>query len=1090
MTDIAITAMTGVFPGPAGAVSIEQFGTNILHARRAALRPLQPKWNVPRERYFHPEPGVANRTYLDSGYTIADPSGPTQFDFGRRLLTDLMDRVSGTALPPPHRLGLCLAMMWTEPRYYVEDIRRVLGDDAVVRGADGVVRDHASLMSSLGQAAGIAGPCLGVDAACASSLYALDAALGFLQTGRADAMVVVGLNASVPLFMYLGFAKLRALSPKAEILPFSSDASGIVPSEAVAAILVEPLEQALAAQRTPLAIVRALGLSADGGDRSVFAPSPAGQRLAYERAYAAVDPATIDYIEAHGVATPVGDETELDALDRFFAPHRQQLPIGSVKALIGHTLPTAGLASIIKAIVMMREQVIPPHVPARPHRRLGGSCLRLPFVSEPWPSRAHPRRIGISAFGFGGSNAHLVLEAHAQASVGPARPQPKRRIAIVAVEAAMGNAHGCAAVADRLGAARPPAPFPWSRFSAPRAIGVDPVVEGHFFPPVLTIDGAPLRMGPAALARLDALQRVGLDLVGRTLDDDVKRESTAVVACSNLGGAISLQMARQYHRLIAGAAANGEGSQLEEFSTESISSSLSSMISGFPAFHFGLKGFHQTLAGGPSCFWDAISLSSHWLGSATTQIALIAGRLIKSPVDLDAAAAQPGEGCVVFLLEDAERCRARGGTPLAVLGDAPAGEPFEICQLDASAAVDARGKAQQTFGFLEEAAGSEAILRSVLTPGQGRRIIEVRRGDLVVQRLMIEKLREAPLGPLQCAAPLPVVFDLVQAQMSSAPPMTRTEEVFAAWQAATTETMRTYFSAQQCLAQLVARGSLPLLESRRAARHVVIERPSVNGREVSARLLVDESNPYFFDHPLDHVPGFLMLEGMLQLVERITSAAAFIRRLELQFKRFCEKAPPPTVRAAAADSSRFLVQVVQQDRQVATGRLEVVEAPPVVAAVSPSRGRAATAALVHKSNRDNVVIGSVQANALRDRCRGEMLLPRPGHALDEGGATDVSALYLLEAGRQFALIVAHEYEGIPLGLPMNLLSLRMALDRPLARGELLHMECARQPISRFGSMTLAHFTLELHSSEGRIGEIVITAQVVSEATYLRQRGRA
>src|SRR5690606_28868663 len=122
----------------------------------------------------------------------------------------------------------------------------------------------------------------------------------------------------LPLFLFVGFSRLRALSPQGAILPFSADASGILIGEGCGAVLLERATPELPA----LADVVGLGLSCDGADRSVFAPGPEGQRRAYEAAYRDVDPAEVDYVEAHGTATAVGDETELMTLDGFFGPRR------------------------------------------------------------------------------------------------------------------------------------------------------------------------------------------------------------------------------------------------------------------------------------------------------------------------------------------------------------------------------------------------------------------------------------------------------------------------------------------------------------------------------------------------------------------------------------------------------------------------------------------------------------------------------------------------------------------------------------------------------------------------------------------------
>src|SRR5262245_33027353 len=160
--------MAGVFPGTNGIASLEQFTANVAQARRAQLRSVQAKWGIPREAYFHPDPGVAYRTYLDRAYTIAENPPVPQLDVGKRVLRDLFSAVAHTTLLAPARTGLCVATMWTEPGYYHEDSRRVLGQvlagEGIERGPFGPGEQNAALA----KAAGLSGPTIGMDAACAS----------------------------------------------------------------------------------------------------------------------------------------------------------------------------------------------------------------------------------------------------------------------------------------------------------------------------------------------------------------------------------------------------------------------------------------------------------------------------------------------------------------------------------------------------------------------------------------------------------------------------------------------------------------------------------------------------------------------------------------------------------------------------------------------------------------------------------------------------------------------------------------------------------------------------------------------------------
>lgn len=1084
---LAITALSGVFPGVEGPASVEQFAKHVACAQPARLRRIKESSGLPRESYFHPVAGTPYRTYLDSAYTISSDPPARQLDLGKQVLRDLFASVTGTPMPASERTGLCLATMWTEPDYYSEDCRRVLGEGFSVDGSFSDAYGPGEQLDKLANAAAIAGPTLGMDTACASSLYAVDAAIGLIESGRADAVAVMGLNANLPLFMFLGFAKLRALSPNAEILPFAANASGLIPSEAVAAILLEPVDQALRSGRKPLALIRGLGLSADGGDRSIFAPSPDGQYLAYERAYTGIDPATIGYIEAHGTATVLGDRTELEVLDRYFSPHQKQtkLPIGSVKALIGHALAAAGMASIVKALLMMRDQMIPPHIPVQPNARIENSCLRLPVRRETWHERDGVHRIGISSFGFGGANAHIVLERFTPSSAIGSQQRLFPSIAIVAAEATVGAAHGCTEVSRRMADGNPAwTPFPWQRFSEKFAGGQARGPEGNFFPEHLTVEGAGLRMGPSALERVDSFQRLGIDLARRVLDAQAypaPLQETAVAFCSNLGGAISLHFARHYQARFAGRSEAGGPLRGGEPSVESIASSLSSLASGFVAYHHGIKGFHQTISGGSASFWEALSLAPYWLDCRSKALILAAGRQVKSPVDIDEAV-QPGEGIIVFLLKTLEECTRTGETPLATIRFSSTSlEPVEISQLEASADRKTRGTAQQACGFLDEATGAESLLHVLLKTGTGVRTIEIRRGTQVKDRLVVEKLREFVPQQLTFAQRLKIEFQTAD----------RSGGEFLAWQRATELALLSFFDAQRTLLKPPA---APTTQRRakltRDPKNIVLDSPRVEAGEAGANLKVDETHPYFFDHALDHVPGILILEGILQLIELMSPEAQHLSGIDLSFKRFCEKHRPISIRATPVGKRRFSIVVMQDGVEAARCEIETstISESETKTGKATARAQAVPRALVHKAYAENVLIGAIHdlIPGLSYRC--DLLPPPSGHILDEGPPSSFLPLYVFETSRQFVMVIAHELQKIPLGLPINLISIRLRMDQPAPRGEPLHFECVRQPVRRLGSMTLADLTVELHRPNGKIGDITIKAQVVDEATYSKQRG--
>ena len=253
-----------------------------------------------------------------------------------------------------------------------------------------------------------------VDGACASSLLAVATAAAALERGDADVAVAGGVDLSLDPFELVGFAKAGALAPDT-MRVYDERSEGFWPGEGCGFVVLRRLEDAMADGAAPDVAVRGWGVSSDGAG-GITRPELAGQVLALERAYAraGLDIGTVGLFEGHGTGTAIGDATELAALSRSRAAHGAagQAPIGSVKANIGHTKAAAGVAGLIKAAVALREEVVPPTTACEephPELRRDGATLRIAREAERWPERA-PLRAGVSAMGFGGVNAHVVLE--------------------------------------------------------------------------------------------------------------------------------------------------------------------------------------------------------------------------------------------------------------------------------------------------------------------------------------------------------------------------------------------------------------------------------------------------------------------------------------------------------------------------------------------------------------------------------------------------------------------------------------------------------------------------------------------------------
>jgi malonyl CoA-acyl carrier protein transacylase len=270
------------------------------------------------------------------------------------------------------------------------------------------------------------GPNFTTDAACAASMAALKSAVQGLQSGEFDLAIAGGADRSMDPPTYVKFSKIGALSGEMSA-PFDARANGFVMGEGVGVLVLKRLEDAERDGDKIYAVIRSIGAASDGKGKGMTAPNPRGQQMAVERAYseAGFGIETVGLFEAHGTSTNVGDATELrvltDMLQKSGAPKRE-VPVGSVKSMIGHLKSAAGSASVIKIALALHNKMLPPSAnfqSAPTDSPLHEGYLKVVTHTQPWKSDLI-RRAGVSAFGFGGTNFHVVLEEH----VGMATQQP------------------------------------------------------------------------------------------------------------------------------------------------------------------------------------------------------------------------------------------------------------------------------------------------------------------------------------------------------------------------------------------------------------------------------------------------------------------------------------------------------------------------------------------------------------------------------------------------------------------------------------------------------------------------------------------
>jgi acyl transferase domain-containing protein/phosphopantetheinyl transferase len=287
------------------------------------------------------------------------------------------------------------------------------------------------------------GPAYTVDAACASSLIAVDQAVTELAAGRCDLMLAGGVHHCHDITLWSVFSQLRALSPSQRIRPFHRDADGILIGEGTGVVVLKRLADAERDGDRIYAVIRGTGVSSDGRAASLVNPDSTGQTHAVRQAWeaAGLDPAlpgSIGLLEAHGTATPAGDGAELATLAEVFGPDGEAV-IGSVKSMIGHTMPAAGVAGLVKAALALHHGTLLPTLHCDdPHPALAATRFRPLEKAAPWETTPEQpvRRAAVNAFGFGGINAHVVLEeapgARASRSTTVIVDEPERVLTLAA----------------------------------------------------------------------------------------------------------------------------------------------------------------------------------------------------------------------------------------------------------------------------------------------------------------------------------------------------------------------------------------------------------------------------------------------------------------------------------------------------------------------------------------------------------------------------------------------------------------------------------------------------------------------------------
>ena len=419
---IAVVAAGALLPG---ADSPDAFWTNIVN-RVDVSQPVPPgRWPFDPATVYQPGGPAPDKAYslrgyfldsipIDPTYAHLDPAVHLLLAVGRRAWADTV-----TKPLDPSRVGVIVGNI-ALPTESVSELSRQLCQ-AIFDGAEPAATVDPLNRFAVGLPAGILAEALGLgggsvtlDAACASSLYALKLACDELAAGRADAMLTGGLNRSDSLYTQMGFSQLRALSPSGRCSPLDAAADGLMVGEGAVVFVLKRLEDAEAHGDRILGVIRGIGLSNDIGG-GLLAPAQEGQLRAMRAAYrqAGWQPDDVDLIECHATGTPVGDAVELSSLKELWAGEPGRCVLGAVKANVGHLLTGAGAAGLLKVLLAMEHETLPP---AANFREASVDIGSFAVLTEPGPWNRRddgiPRRAAVNAFGFGGINAHVLVEQY------------------------------------------------------------------------------------------------------------------------------------------------------------------------------------------------------------------------------------------------------------------------------------------------------------------------------------------------------------------------------------------------------------------------------------------------------------------------------------------------------------------------------------------------------------------------------------------------------------------------------------------------------------------------------------------------------
>jgi len=479
MQKIAIISTSALFPGSS---TPKEFWQNLMQEKDLTGYATEEDFGGNPEGWFQAEKGIEDRCYsLRGGYIRDFQFDPTGFELPADFLAK-QDKLyqwslyvakealrAGGYLDNKEKLAKCGLILGNLSfptgsshklisELYVDtmqsNLRELLDDPTLsiqthkqANPDNGVLDYTPSEMVS--KALGLQDSHYALDAACATSLYAIKLACDELITGKSDMMLAGAVSASDQLFIHMGFSIFHAYAPRGKkFVPFDSHSAGLVSSEGAGMVLLKRLEDAERDGDQILGVIGGIGLSNDGRGKFLLSPNPKGQQLAFERAYqqASISPKNTSYLECHATGTPLGDVTELNSVADFFAQYDTKPLLGSVKSNMGHLLTAAGMTGLLKVLMAMQKGTIPPNInltdPITPDNNWERNSR---MITEQTAWTKTEKQAGINSFGFGGTNAHMVVQNYLKNQTqtsSPSNPVKLEPMAIVGMEAHFGDCRG------------------------------------------------------------------------------------------------------------------------------------------------------------------------------------------------------------------------------------------------------------------------------------------------------------------------------------------------------------------------------------------------------------------------------------------------------------------------------------------------------------------------------------------------------------------------------------------------------------------------------------------------------------------------